>query len=61
MLNPNEIETEQQRLHKLTQSALSLVTEVCTSDYWSYTREYDLYKLNVAKDILTNTLKEILT
>jgi len=61
MLKPGEVKTEQQRLHKLTKSALSLITEVCASDYWSYTREYELGKLNVAKTILEDTLKEILT
>jgi len=59
MLKPDEVKTEQQRLHKLTKSALSLTKEVCASDFWSYTREHALGKLEVAKDILTSTLEEL--
>ena len=59
MLKPNEVKAEQQRLHKLTKSALSLTEEVCASEYWSYTNEYRLGKLDVAKSILEDTLKEL--
>ena len=59
MLKPDEVKSEQQRLHKLTKSALSLIEEVRASDFWSYTREYQQGKLEVAKDILTSTLEEL--
>jgi len=59
MLKPDEVKTEQQRLYKLLKSALSLVEEVCASDYWSYTQEYQLGKLDVAKSIQKEVLEEV--
>lgn len=59
MLKPDEVKVEQQRLHKLLKSALSLVEEVCTSDYWSYTREYQLGKLDIAKSVLKDASGEL--
>ena len=53
MATPEEVvkkmKEEQQRLLNITNSILSELDELGTSDYWSYTKEYELGKIAIAK------------
>ena len=57
MLKPEEVEKEQQRLLDITSSILSKLNELEASDYWSWTKEYELGKVTSAK-IIMESVKE---
>lgn len=50
-------ELEEKRVRELLKAALALLEEAVNSKIWSYTREYELGKLDVAKSILAEELK----
>lgn len=58
-MKPDELKQEQIRLSGLIKEALTKTKEAMSSHYWSYTREYELGKLDVVKSILSATLDEL--
>jgi len=57
MINPYQEELEE--VTKLLDEALEKLDEASKSKLWSYTREYELGKLDTAKDILKGLLDEL--
>lgn len=50
---------EQVRVKKLLEIALANVQEAMESPIWSYTREFDLGRLDVVKSILEAEIQEL--
>ena len=59
MLKPEEVKVEEGRLQTLIGEALAKVKEAASSNYWSYTREYQLGKLDIAKLTLQGILDDL--
>lgn len=52
-------ELEEKRVRELLESALVSVREAMDSSLWSYTREYELGRLSVARSILDAEVKTL--